>query len=66
VLAVRNILPRMATHVDERDASVLGAPAVGDVIIDSVLHCKLKEFRRLAERLKSQHTRRLLSSEKLF
>jgi len=39
VLAVRNstirILPSV-THVDPRDAIVLGAPVGGDVIIDTV------------------------------
>jgi len=41
VLAVRNILPSV-THVDPRDAIVLGAPFGGDVIINTVLYCKLK------------------------
>jgi len=65
MLAVRNFLPSV-THVDPRDAIVLGAPVGGDVIIDNVLHCKLKEFWRLAERLKNLNTRRLLCSEQLF
>jgi len=67
VLAVRNILPS-GTHVDPRDAIVVGAPVGGDVIIDTVLHCKLKEFWRLAERLKNLNTRHLLCScsEQLF
>ena len=42
--------------MDPRDAIVLGAPAGGDVIIDTVLHCKFKEFRRLAERLTNFNT----------
>jgi len=37
VLAVRNVLPSV-THVDPRDAIVLGAPVGVDVIIDTVLH----------------------------
>jgi len=52
VLAVHNILPSVI-YVDPRDAIVLGAPVGGDVIIDTVLHCKLNEFCRLAERLKN-------------
>jgi len=40
-------------HVAPRDAIVLGAPVGVDVIIDTVLHCKLKECGRLAERLKN-------------
>jgi len=52
VLAVRNILPSVA-HVDARDAIVLGAPIGGDIIIDTMLLCKFKEFWRLAERLKN-------------
>jgi len=55
VLAVSNILPSV-THVDPRDAIVLDAPVGGDVIIDTVLHCKLKEFWRLAQRLKNLNT----------
>ena len=55
VHAIRAVLPSV-THVDPRDSIVLGAPVGGDVIIDTVLHCKLKEFRRLAERLKSLNT----------
>jgi len=55
VLAVRNILPSV-THVDPRDAIVPGAPVAGDVIIDTVLRCMLKEFWRLAERLKNRIT----------
>jgi len=55
VLAVRNILPSV-THVDQLDAIVLGLPVGGDVIIDNVLHCKLKEFWRLTERLKNINT----------
>src|SRR5664279_5500906 len=55
VHAVRNVLPSV-THVDPLDAIVLGAPIGGDVIIDTVLHCKLKEFRLLAERLKKLNT----------
>jgi len=43
MLAVRNILPSV-THVDLRDAIVLGVPVGGDVIIDSILHCKLNEL----------------------
>jgi len=56
VLAVHNILPSV-THVDPRDAIVLGAPLGGDVIIGSALHCKLNEFQHLAERLKNLNTR---------
>jgi len=52
VLVVRNILPSV-THVDPLDAIVLGAPVGGDVIIDTVLNCKLKGFWRLAEHLKN-------------
>jgi len=52
VLAVCNILPSV-THVDPRDAIVLGATVGGDVIIDTVLNCKLKEFWRLEKRLKN-------------
>jgi len=55
MLAVCNILPSV-THVDPRDAIVLGAPVGGDVIIDTVLHCKLKECGRLAERSKNLDT----------
>jgi len=55
VIAVRSIIPSV-THVDPRDAIVLGAPVEGDVIIDSVLHCKMNEFQRLAERLKILNT----------
>ena len=44
------VLPSV-TRVDPRDATVLGAPVGGDVIIDNVLFRKLKHFRRLAERL---------------
>jgi len=53
MLAVRNILPSISHPIDPRDAIVHGAPVGGDVIIDTVLHCKLKEFWRLAERLKN-------------
>jgi len=66
VLAVRNILPSTVTHyVDPRDAIVLGTPVGGDIIIDTVLHCKLNEFRRLAESLKNLNTN-LLCSENCF
>ena len=51
VHAIRAVLPSI-THVDPRDATVLGAPVGGDVIIDTVLFRELKHFRRLAERLK--------------
>jgi len=54
VLAVRNILPSV-THVDPRDIIILGAPVGGDVIIDTVQHCKLKDFWRLAECLKNPY-----------
>jgi len=49
------ILPSV-THVDPRDAIVIGTPVEVDVIIDTVLHCKLKEFWRLVERLKNLDT----------
>ena len=55
VHAIRAVLPSV-THVDTRDATVLGAPVGGDVIIDTVLYCKLKEVRRLAECLKNLNT----------
>ena len=55
VHAIRAVLPSV-THVDLRDATVLGAPVGGDVIIDTVLFRKLKNFRRLAERLKNLNT----------
>ena len=53
--AIRVVLPSV-THVDPRDAIVLGAPDGDDVIIDTVLSRKLKDFRRLAERLKHLNT----------
>jgi len=62
---VRNILPSV-THVDPRDAILFGAPVEVYVIINTMLHCQLKEFWRLAERLKNLDTRDLLCSEKLF
>ena len=49
------VLPSV-THVDPLDATVLGAPVGGDVIIDTVLFRKLKDFRRLVERLKNLNT----------
>lgn len=55
VHAIRAVLPSV-THVDPRDAIVLGAPVGGDIIIDTVLFRKLKDFRRLAERLKHLNT----------
>ena len=44
VHAIRAVLPSV-TQVDPRDAIVLGTPVGGDAIVDTVLHCKLKEFR---------------------
>jgi len=40
----------------DHEVEVIGAPVGGDVIIDTILHCKLKEFWRLAERLKNLDT----------
>ena len=55
MLCIRAVLPSV-THVDPRDATVLGAPVGGDVIIDAVLFRKLKDFRRLAKYLKNLNT----------
>jgi len=57
LLAVRNIL-QSVTHVDPRDAIVLGAPVGVDVIIDTVQVERVLTPGRTFE--KSRHTQHLL------
>ena len=50
VAEIQSVLPRVR-HVPRSEAVLLGAPVGNETSVDTVLHSKLVDFRRLASRL---------------